>query len=72
MKLTTVSAGRASSMMKMPSVVILTPSRVDTKSVQPSEAENQHLAAVSMIHLTVYPSDFTILQLQKRRDPYGL
>ena len=40
-KLTAVSVGPASSMMKTPSVVILSPSRDDVRSVQPSETENQ-------------------------------
>lgn len=53
-RLTAVSAGPASSMTKTPSVVILTPSRDDIRSVQPSETENQHLSAALIILLTVY------------------
>lgn len=53
-KLTAASDGLASSMIKTPSVVILTPSRDDIRSVQPSETESKHLSAALMILLSVY------------------
>lgn len=43
-KLTVLSVGPVSSMMKTPSVVILTPSRDDAKSVQPSECETNKVS----------------------------